>query len=236
MFFLSDMLNRKLHLPKPGEALPGRARPIRTAARHHVSKRPLKEPYPGGMKVALFAMGSFRAAEPLFWAVPGIWVTAVGYVGGQTPNPTAQEVSTGLTGHAETVRVVFDPGSVSYGELLAIFWENHDPTQGMRQGADIGTFYRSAVFATTKEQHVAALAGREAYQAALAEAGLPRITTAIEAASDFYFAEAEHQQYAARNPGSRAGPKGTGVRFPRKRLLCFTSDKLRFPDGQKIRV
>jgi peptide-methionine (S)-S-oxide reductase len=214
MFFLSDMLNKKLHLPKPGEALPGRTRPVRTAARHHVSKRPLKGPCPDGMETALFATGSFRAAEPLFWNIPGVWVTAVGYAGGLTPNPTAQEVSTGLTGHAETVRVVFDPASVSYGELLAIFWENHDPTQGMRQGADIGTFYRSAVFPTTKEQRAAALAAREAYQAALAEAGLASITTVVEPAADFYFAEAEHQQYAARNPGSRTGLRGTGVRFP----------------------
>ena len=214
MFFLSDMLNKKLHLPKAGEALPGRARPIRTAVKHHVSKRLLKGPYPDGMEIALFAMGSFRAAEPLFWSVPGVWVTAVGYAGGQTPNPTGQEVSTGLTGHAETVQIVFDPGSVSYGELLAIFFENHDPTQGMRQGADIGTFYRSAVFAATEGQHAAALAACEAYQAALSKAGHARITTVIEPVSGFYFAEAEHQQYAARNPGSRAELQGTGVPFP----------------------
>jgi peptide-methionine (S)-S-oxide reductase len=214
MFFLSDMLNKRLHLPKVGEALPGHARPIRTATRHRASKRSLKEPYPQGMEIALFAMGNFWCAEALFWEMPGVWVTAVGYAGGSTPNPTYQEVCTGLTGHAETVRVVFDPGTVSYAELLKFFWENHDPTQGMRQGSDIGTIYRSAIYATTEDQHAAALAARDAYQAALREAGFARITTVVEPASDFYFAEAEHQQYLSRNPGDSSVLRGTGVRYP----------------------
>jgi peptide-methionine (S)-S-oxide reductase len=214
MFFLSDMLNKKLHLPKPGEALPGHARPHRTATRHFITKRPLKEPYPDGMEIALFAMGNFWSAEPLFWDLPGVWVTAAGYAGGTTPNPTYQEVCTGLTGHAETVRIVFDPGIVAYAELLRTFWENHDPTQGMRQGNDIGTIYRSAIYVTTKDQHRAALAGSVAYQAALKEAGLGRITTTIGPVQDFYFAEAEHQQYQARDPGRHSVLRGTGVPYP----------------------
>ncbi|MDN5928932.1 MAG: peptide-methionine (S)-S-oxide reductase MsrA [Hyphomicrobiales bacterium] len=214
MFFLSDMLNRKLHLPKPGEALPGRGRPIRTAARHFVSKRPLKGPYPDGMEIALFAMGNFWSAEPLFWNMPGVWVTAAGYAGGSTPNPTYQEVCTGQTGHAETVRVVFDPAIVSYAGLLQRFWESHDPTQGMRQGSDIGTVYRSAIFAAGEARQAQALAARDAYQAALGEAGLGRIGTEIRAAPEFYFAEAQHQQYMARNPGTGHELQGTGVLFP----------------------
>jgi peptide-methionine (S)-S-oxide reductase len=214
MFFLSDMLNKKLHLPGPGEALPGHVRPLRTATRHFVSKRPLKGPYPAGMEMALFAMGNFWSAEPLFWGTPGVWITAAGYAGGSTPNPTYQEVCTGLTGHAETVRVTFDPATVSYADLLKLFWENHDPTQGMRQGSDIGTIYRSAVYVTTEDQHRAALAARDVYQARLKEAGLGRITTTIEAASDFYFAEAEHQQHLARDPGGYSMLRGTGVRYP----------------------
>jgi peptide-methionine (S)-S-oxide reductase len=213
MFFLSDMLNKKLHLPKPGEALPGHARPVRTAARHFVSKRPLKEPYPAATEIALFAMGNFWGAEPLFWDIPGVWITAVGYASGSTPNPTSQEVCTGLTGHAETVRVVFDPAAVPYADLLAIFWESHDPTQGMRQGSDVGTIYRSAIYATSEGQHAQALAARDAYQALLDKAGLARITTEIRPASEFYFAETQQQQYLARNPGSRCEPRGTGVRY-----------------------
>jgi peptide-methionine (S)-S-oxide reductase len=166
------------------------------------------------MEMALFAMGNFWSAEPLFWGMPGVWITAAGYAGGATPNPTYQEVCTGLTGHAETVRVVFDPATVSYADLLKLFWENHDPTQGMRQGGDIGTIYRSAVYVTTEDQHRAALAARDVYQARLKEAGLGRITTTIEAASDFYFAEAEHQQHLARDPGGYSMLRGTGVRYP----------------------
>lgn len=211
MFFLSDMLNKKLHLPKPGEALPGRERPIPTASKHHVSRRPLKGPYPQGLETALFGMGCFWGAERLFWQTEGVWVTAVGYAGGLTPNPTYQETCTGLTGHAEVVLVIYDPTVVSYGELLRIFWENHDPTQGMRQGNDVGTTYRSAIYTFGDDQQRAALASRDAYQAELRKAGRGAITTEIAAAPDFYFAEEDHQQYLAKNPYGYCGLKGTGV-------------------------
>jgi peptide-methionine (S)-S-oxide reductase len=211
MFFLSDMLNKKLNLPKPGEALPGRDRPIPTAAKHYVSKHPLKGPYPEGLETALFGLGCFWGAERLFWQTPGVWVTASGYSGGVTPNPTYQETCTGLTGHAETVLVVFDPRIVSYADLLKIFWEAHDPTQGMRQGNDVGTTYRSAVYTLSDEQQRQALASRDAYQASLKDAGRDRITTEIAPAGPFYFAEEEHQQYLAKNPYGYCGLKGTGV-------------------------
>ena len=211
MFFLSDMLNKKLKLPTAQEALPGRDRPIPTAARHHVSKRPLHGPHPEGLEVAYFGMGCFWGAERLFWETPGVWVTAVGYQGGVTPNPTYQETCTGLTGHAEVVMVVYDPSEVSYAELLRIFWESHDPTQGMRQGNDVGTTYRSAIYTTTDAQQAEAVASKEAYEAALAAAGRSRITTEITPAPAFYFAEADHQQYLAKNPFGYCGLKGTGV-------------------------
>jgi peptide-methionine (S)-S-oxide reductase len=211
MFFLSDMLNKKLKLPTPQEALPGRDRPIPTATKHHVSKRPLHGPYPDGLETAYFGMGCFWGAERLFWETPGVWVTAVGYQGGVTPNPTYQETCTGLTGHAEMVLVVYDPREVSYGELLRIFWESHDPTQGMRQGNDVGTTYRSAIYTTSDAQLAEALASKEAYEAALGAAGRSRITTEIAPAAQFYFAEAEHQQYLAKNPFGYCGLKGTGV-------------------------
>lgn len=214
MFFLSRMLDNKLHLPKAGEALPGRARAVATAARHHVFKRPLKAAPPEGMMQAVFGLGNFRGAERIFWRMPGVWLTAAGFSGGFTPNPTYQEVCTGLTGHAEAVLVTFDPQSVSYGELLKAFWEAHDPTQGMRQGPDIGTPYRSVVFTFTDSQLAEAVASRDAYQRALAIAGRDRITTAISPAGPFYFAEAEHQQYLAKNPGARCDLKGAGVDFP----------------------
>jgi peptide-methionine (S)-S-oxide reductase len=211
MFFLSDMLNKKLNLPKPGEALPGRERPIPTAAKHHVSKHPLKGPYPEGLETALFALGCFWGAERLFWQTPGVWVTASGYSGGGTPNPTYQETCTGLTGHAETVLVVFDPKVVSYTDLLKIFWEAHDPTQGMRQGNDVGTTYRSAIYTLSEEQQRQALASRDAYEVSLKGAGRDRITTEVRPAGPFYFAEEEHQQYLAKNPQGYCGLKGTGV-------------------------
>ncbi len=211
MFFLSDMLNRKLNLPKPGEALPGRARPIPTGAEHFVSKRPLKGPYPEGLETALFGMDCFWGAERLFWQTPGVWVTAVGYAGGTTPNPTYQETCTGLTGHAEVVLVVFDPKAVSYADLLKLFWESHDPTQGMRQGNDVGSTYRSAIYTFGAAQQQAALASRDAYQAALDASGRGKITTEIAPAPEFYFAEADHQQYLAKNPYGYCGLKGTGV-------------------------
>ncbi len=211
MFFLSDMLNKKLKLPTAQEALPGRDRPIPTATRHHVSKRPLHGPHPEGLGVAYFGMGCFWGAERLFWQTPGVWVTAVGYQGGVTPNPTYQETCTGLTGHAEVVMVVYDPSEVSYAELLRIFWESHDPTQGMRQGNDVGTTYRSAIYTTSEAQQAEAVASKEAYEAALAAAGRSRITTEIAPAPAFYFAEADHQQYLAKNPFGYCGLKGTGV-------------------------
>jgi peptide-methionine (S)-S-oxide reductase len=211
MFFLSDMLNKKLKLPSAQEALPGRDQPIPTASRHDVSKRPLKGPHPEGLETAYFGMGCFWGAERLFWQTPGVWVTAVGYQGGHTPNPTYQETCTGLTGHAETVMVVYDPSRVSYGELLRIFWESHDPTQGMRQGNDVGTTYRSAIYTTDEAQLAEAKASRDAYEAALKDAGRGRVTTEIAPAPVFYFAEADHQQYLSKNPYGYCGLQGTGV-------------------------
>ncbi|MEQ1952083.1 peptide-methionine (S)-S-oxide reductase MsrA [Mesorhizobium sp. CN2-181] len=211
MFFLSDMLNKKLNLPKPGEALPGRQKPIPTASKHFVSKRPLKGPYPEGLETAMFGLGCFWGAERMFWQMPGVWVTAVGYAGGITPNPTYQETCTGLTGHAEVVLVVFDPVIISYSHLLKAFWENHDPTQGMRQGNDVGTTYRSAIYTFGEAQHTAAIASRDAYEALLREAGRGKITTQIEPAPVLYFAEADHQQYLAKNPYGYCNLRGTGV-------------------------
>jgi len=211
MFFLSDMMNKKLKLPSAKEALPGRENPIPTSTKHYLSKRPLHGPYPDGLEVAYFGMGCFWGVERLFWQTPGVWTTAAGYQGGVTPNPTYQETCTGLTGHAETVLVVFDPEEVSYTELLKIFWEGHDPTQGMRQGNDVGTTYRSAIYTTTDAQLAEAKASRDAYEASLSAAGRSRITTEIGEAPQFFFAEAEHQQYLAKNPGGYCGLKGTGV-------------------------
>jgi peptide-methionine (S)-S-oxide reductase len=211
MFFHSDVLTKKIQLPKPEEALPGRDRPIPTASKHFVSRRDLKGPYPEGYETALFGLGCFWGAERLFWQTEGVWVTAVGYAGGITPNPTYQETCTGLTGHAEVVLVVFDPEIVSYADLLKIFWEAHDPTQGMRQGNDVGTTYRSAIYTFGEAQHQAALASRDAYEASLSAAGQGRITTEISPAPAFYFAEEEHQQYLAKNPYGYCNLQGTGV-------------------------
>ena len=211
MFFLSDMLNKKIQMPKPGEALPGRSQPIPTATEHFVSRRPLKGPYPSSMEKAMFGLGCFWGAERLFWQTEGVWVTAAGYAGGFTPNPTYQETCTGLTGHAEVVLVVFDPKVVAYADLLKIFWEAHDPTQGMRQGNDVGTTYRSAIYTFGPAQENAAAASRDAYEKALKAGGRGRITTEIAPAPEFYFAEADHQQYLARNPYGYCGLKGTGV-------------------------
>ncbi|RWE09939.1 MAG: peptide-methionine (S)-S-oxide reductase MsrA [Mesorhizobium sp.] len=209
--FLSDMLNKKLNLPKPAEALPGRAKPIPTASKHFVSKRPLKGPYPEGLETAMFGLGCFWGAERLFWQVDGVWVTAVGYAGGVTPNPTYQETCTGLTGHAEVVLVVYDPKIVSYAQLLKLFWESHDPTQGMRQGNDVGTTYRSAIYTFGDAQHQAAISSHDAYEASLRGAGRGRITTEIAPAAEFYFAEEDHQQYLAKNPYGYCNLQGTGV-------------------------
>lgn len=211
MFFLGDVMNKKLQMPGPHEALPGRDAPIPTASRHFVSGRALHGPYPEGLEQAMFGLGCFWGAERLFWQTEGVWVTAAGYAGGLTPNPTYAETCTGLTGHAEVVLVVFDPAIVSYAELLRIFWEAHDPTQGMRQGNDMGTTYRSAIYTFRTEQLRLATASRDAYEAALKKAGRGRITTEIASAPAFYFAEEEHQQYLARNPYGYCGLKGTGV-------------------------
>lgn len=213
--FLSEMLHKKTAMPAAGKALPGRAEPIPTAETHFVNGHPLKGPYPEGMEIAMFGMGCFWGVERLFWKQPGVWVTAAGYAGGFTPNPTYQETVTGLTGHAEVVRIVFDPTVISYGALLKLFWEEHDPTQGMRQGNDIGTTYRSLILTYNDAQKQAALDSRKAYQAALKKAGRSeRITTGIAPAPEFYFAEAYHQQYLAKNPGGYCGLQGTGVGCP----------------------
>ena len=209
-------LSRKPAVPSREEALPGRPEPIATAERHFVSGRPLKGPYPEGMEQALFGLGCFWGAERVFWQIPGVWVTAVGYAGGHTPNPTYQEVCSGRTGHTEAVLAVFDPKQVAYGELLRRFWEAHDPTQGMRQGADTGTQYRSAIFAHSAAQRADAEASRTAYQERLTAAGFGQITTKVldADANPFYFAEDYHQQYLAKNPGGYCPDHSTGVSCP----------------------
>jgi peptide-methionine (S)-S-oxide reductase len=181
---------------------------------HAVSGAPLQPPFPAGTELALFGMGCFWGAERCFWTQEGVYSTAVGYAGGLTPNPTYEEICTGLTGHAEVVHVVFDPAVVSYDALLHIFWESHDPTQGMRQGNDVGTQYRSAIYCYGTAQLAAAEASRAAYQKALNTAGLDPITTEIADAPEFYYAEAYHQQYLAKNPGGYCGLGGTGIRCP----------------------
>jgi peptide-methionine (S)-S-oxide reductase len=209
------MFGRKtLELPTQETALPGRAHPIPTAETHFVNGRPLKGPYPDGMETAVFAMGCFWGEEKKFWSLPGVWVTAVGYVAGITPNPTYEEVCSGRTGHTEAVRVVFDPKVITYTELLRVFWEGHDPTQGMRQGNDIGTQYRSGIYPENDAQAAAAVASKEAYQEALSAKGFGKITTEIVPAGEFYFAEDYHQQYLAKNPAGYCGIGGTGVSCP----------------------
>jgi peptide-methionine (S)-S-oxide reductase len=211
MFSLSDILNKKTKMPSAEEALPGREQPIPTAREHFVNGRELKADAPDGMETVYFGMGCFWGAERLFWQTPGVWLTAVGFAGGTTPNPTYRETTTGLTGQAEVVKVIYDPTKVTFQELLAIFWESHDPTQGMRQGNDVGTTYRSTIYTTTEAQFHAALASRDAYQKGLSDARLGQITTEIEPAPVFYYAEEEHQQYLAKNPGGYCGLRGTGV-------------------------
>jgi peptide-methionine (S)-S-oxide reductase len=184
----------------PSEALPGRDRPVPTAREHHVSGAPIHPPFPEGTAQAVFGMGCFWGAERLFWQTDGIVTTAVGYAGGYTPNPTYEEVCSGRTGHTEAVLVVYDPEVVDYDVLLKVFWENHDPTQGMRQGNDVGTQYRSAIYVTDEEQRARAEASREAYQRALTDAGFGTITTEIADAGEFYYAEDYHQQYLSKNP------------------------------------
>jgi peptide-methionine (S)-S-oxide reductase len=204
----------KLTMPRPEECLPGRQVPIPMPERHFVNGHRLGAPYPGGLEQAVFGLGCFWGAERLFWQAPGVWVTAVGYAGGTTPNPTYEEVCSGRTGHAEVVLVVFDPKATSYETLLRMFWEGHDPTQGMRQGNDVGTQYRSAIYAFSDRQRQAAEASRDAYQKRLDAAGFGRITTEIAAATAFYFAEDYHQQYLAKNPHGYCGLGGTGVSCP----------------------
>jgi peptide-methionine (S)-S-oxide reductase len=208
--------SHKTRMIAAGEALPGRQTPMPVPARHEVLGGPLTPPYPEGTQVADFAMGCFWGAGRKFWQTPGVVSTAVGYEGGFTPNPTYEEVCSGRTGHAEAVRVVFDPAKVSYGDLLKVFWESHDPTQGMRQGNDMGTQYRSAIFYNSPEQQEAALQSRDSYQKKLAEAGYREITTEIVPATEFYFAEDYHQQYLsdAKNPYGYCGLGGTGVTCP----------------------
>jgi peptide-methionine (S)-S-oxide reductase len=203
---------KRLDLPKAAEALPGRAAPIPTAERHFINGRPLQPPYPEGMEKALVGLGCFWGAERKFWQMgEGIWITAAGYAAGITPNPTYEEVCSGLTGHNEVVLVVFDPKVISFEALLKTFWENHDPTQGMRQGNDAGTQYRSGIYVVDEEQRRAAEASKNAYAQALASKGYGPITTEILDAGPFYFAEDYHQQYLAKNPNGYCGLGGTGV-------------------------
>lgn len=212
---LFSNLAKKLRLPDPGEALAGRAEALPTAERHFVSGHALKGPYPEGMKTALFGLGCFWGAEKAFWKLPGVWVTAVGYAGGTTPNPTYREVCTGYTGHNEVVLVVYDPAKITYRQLLKAFFEAHDPTQGMRQGNDVGTQYRSGIYVGDESERKEAEAVRDAYQDALkGKAFRDKITTEIVDRPAFYFAEDYHQQYLAKNPGGYCGLGGTGVSCP----------------------
>ena len=209
------MLKKKLEMPSAAEALPGRAMPIATAREHFVFRRPLAGPYPDGFETAMFGMGCFWGAERKFWELgDGVHVTAVGYAAGHTPNPTYEEVCSGCTGHNEVVLVVFDPRKISYERLLQTFWENHDPTQGMRQGNDVGTQYRSGIYAFTPAQRRAAEASKATYGKELAARRLGAITTEILEAPPFYFAEDYHQQYLAKNPMGYCGLGGTGVSCP----------------------
>ena len=205
---------KTLEMPTVDTALSGRAAAIPTARTHFVNGHALKGPYPDGMEIAVLAMGCFWGVERVFWKIPGVHVTAAGYAAGITPNPTYKEVCTGRTGHTEVVQVVFDPRVVTYETLLKTFWENHDPTQGMRQGGDVGTQYRSGIYVTSDGQAAAAVASKEAYQQALDAEGLGTITTQIGAAGPFYFAEDYHQQYLAKNPEGYCGVGGTGVVCP----------------------
>ena len=205
---------KKLVIPTAEEALPGRLQPMPVPDKHYVNGNPLKPPYPDGLEMAMFGMGCFWGAERKFWQLDGVFTTAVGYAAGSTPNPTYQEVCTGMTGHNEVVLVVFDPKVISYETLLKVFWENHNPTQGMRQGNDVGTQYRSGIYTYSENQKQLALAARDAYQQALNKAGYGQITTEILDAPEFYYAEGYHQQYLAKNPGGYCGLGGTNVACP----------------------
>jgi peptide-methionine (S)-S-oxide reductase len=208
------IFSHKSEMVAADRALPGRSEAIPVPAAHYVNRNPLRPPFPEGMEQAVFALGCFWGAERKFWEAPGVFSTAVGYAGGFTPNPSYMEVCSGRTGHTEAVLVVFDPTVTSYAALLKLFWESHDPTQGMRQGNDAGTQYRSAIYWTTPAQRDAALASRDAFQRVLTAAGYPAITTEIAEAGPFYYAEDYHQQYLAKNPGGYCGLGGTGVTCP----------------------
>jgi peptide-methionine (S)-S-oxide reductase len=209
-----ERMGNKLRLPGPGEALPGRAERMRVPARHHVLGTPLEPPFPEGLERAVFGMGCFWGAEKGFWKEGGVYTTAVGYAGGHTPNATYEEVCSGRTGHTEAVLVVFDPAKTRYARMLQLFWEGHDPTQGMRQGNDVGTQYRSAIYTHSEAQRAQALASRDAFQERLTAAGHGRITTEVREAPEFYYAEDYHQQYLSKNPGGYCGLGGTGVSCP----------------------
>jgi peptide-methionine (S)-S-oxide reductase len=201
-------------MPNPAEALPGRTESMQVPARHQVNGNPLLPPFPRGMERAMFGMGCFWGAERRFWQREGVFTTAVGYAGGFTPNPSYEEVCSGLTGHNEVVLVVFDPQAVEYRQLLQLFWESHDPTQGMRQGNDVGTQYRSGIYCYSEDQRQQALASKARYQEALSRKGYEAVSTEILAAPEFYYAEAYHQQYLAKNPAGYCGLGGTGVACP----------------------
>jgi peptide-methionine (S)-S-oxide reductase len=211
MFFVN---RSKMQMVDPADALPGRPDPLPTAETHFLSGLPLKSPVPDGMEQAMFGMGCFWGVERKFWQTPGVWLSMVGYAGGYSPNPTYKETCTQLTGHNEVVRVIYDPAVISYDALLKLFWENHDPTQGMRQGNDIGSTYRSGIYTYTPEQQAAAEASKAAYQQALTARGLGAITTEILPVPVFYYAEDYHQQYLAKNPDGYCGLAGTGVTCP----------------------
>ncbi|HLJ62722.1 MAG TPA: peptide-methionine (S)-S-oxide reductase MsrA [Stellaceae bacterium] len=198
-------------MPNPAQALPGRPQAMKVPPRHFVNGRPLTPPFPEGLEEVWFGLGCFWGAERCFWQIPGVYTTAVGYAGGFTPNPTYEEVCSGRTGHTEAVLVVYDPKQVSFAELLKVFWESHDPTQGMRQGNDVGTQYRSAIFTTSPEQRARAEASRDAYARSLSAARFGAVTTEIADRKDFYYAEDYHQQYLAKNPRGYCGLGGTGV-------------------------
>jgi peptide-methionine (S)-S-oxide reductase len=207
------LLRKKATIPNREEALPGRSTPLRVPEKHFVNGHRIVPPFPAGLKEAVFGMGCFWGAERLFWELPGVYSTAVGYAGGFTPNPTYEEVCTGGTGHAEVVRVIYDPQKIGYEALLKAFWESHDPTQGMRQGNDLGSQYRSAIYALDAEQRQAAEASRRAFQARLTAAGRGAITTEIREAPEFFYAEDYHQQYLAKNPGGYCPDHSCGVSF-----------------------
>ena len=209
-----SFLRKPTEIPGAAEALPGRAEPIDTAETHFVTGRPLKGPYPEGTRMVMFGMGCFWGVERLFWPIEGVWVTGAGYAGGLTPNPTYREVCTGMTGHNEVVRVVFEPERVGFSQLLKIFWEGHNPTQGMRQGNDVGTQYRSGIYLYDAAEKAEAETSRTAYGNLIARSGFGAVTTEILDAPPFYFAEDYHQQYLAKNPNGYCGLQGTGVVCP----------------------